>query len=262
MKPYLRLASAIVSVGLLASPVEAGLVMVYEQDSQDKSGKMTTTVYVEKDRMRTETNGKDLDQVFIFRGDRKLFWALDNREGTYTEMSKDDLKKMKGKLDEARRAYEEQMKNIPPEQRKMMEAMMKDRMPQQPPSATYKKVGSGVKVNRWICDRYDGYVGSEKTEEVWTADARQLDLRPEDFRVFEDVREFFEEFSKQGLAFYRIEGDEGKPGDDYSGVPVRMIGFSKGKPREQMDLKESQRRDVAASLFELPSGVRKRKTSW
>lgn len=262
MKPKLCLAGAVLAVGMLASSADAGIVMMYEMDSRDGSGPMTTTVYVDKDRMRSETKGKDMDQVVIFRGDRKLFWALDKREGTYTEMTKDDLKKMKGKLEEARKAYDEQLKNIPPEQRKMMEAMMKDRMPQPPPSTTYRKVGSGVKVSRWTCDRYDGYAGNEKTEEVCTADARQLDLRPEDLRVFEEVRVFFEEVSKQGFAFYRIEGEDGKRGDAYSGVPVRMVGFSKGKPRDRMELKESARRDLEASLFELPSGMRKQKTSW
>jgi len=113
-------------------------------------------------------------------------------------------------VDEAMKTYEEQMKNVPPEQRKMMESMMKGRMPQQPPKTVYRKVASGVKVNRWVCDRYDGYLGKEKKEEVWAADPAQFDLRPEDFQVFDDMRDFMEGFSKQSMPFFRIEKGGGK----------------------------------------------------
>lgn len=262
MKPLFCLASVILSMGILASPPEAGLLVVYEQDSYARPEKATTTVFTGRDRMRTETRGKDLDQVFIFRGDKKLYWMIDRKEGTYTEISKNDLQNMKAKMGEARREYEEQMKNIPPEQRRMMEAMMKNRMPKQPPRTTYKKKASGVKVNRWICDQYDGYREREKTEEIWTADVGQFDFRPEEFQVFDDIREFAEEFSKQSLPFYRIESEKGKKGNGFSGVPVKMIGFSGGKREQKMELKEIQRRDHSPSLFELPGGLRKKEIPW
>ena len=258
MKPHLYLAGAVLAAGMLGSPAWSGMVMVYEQETYGRPGKETTTVYMGKDRMRTETKGSGRDQVFIFRGDRKLFWMIDNKEGTYTEMTREDVKKLKGRMDEAMKTYEEQMKNVPPEQRKMMEAMMKDRMPQQPPRTAYRKVASGVKVNRWVCDRYDGYLGKEKKEEVWTADPGQFDLRPEEFQVFDDVRDFMEEFSKESMPFFRIEKDAGRKGSDFSGVPVRMIHYSKGEKRDRMELTEMQRKDVAPSLFELPGGIKKK----
>src|SRR3990170_3608288 len=156
MKPNLYLAGAVLAAGMLWAPAWAGMGVGDEEESYGPPGKEATTVYLGKDRMRTETKGSGRDQVFIYRGDRKLFWMLDNKEGTYTEMTREDVKKLKGRMDEAMKTYEEQMKNVPPEQRKMMEAMMKSRMPQQPPRTVYKKVASGVKVNRWVCDRYDG----------------------------------------------------------------------------------------------------------
>jgi len=258
MKPHLYLAGAVLATGMLASPARAGMVMMYEQESYGRPGKETMAVYLGKDRMRTETKGGGRDQVFIFRGDRKLFWMIDNKEGTYTEMTRDDVKKMNGKMDEARKTYEEQMKNVPPEQRKMMESMMKGRMPQQPPKTVYRKVASGVKVNRWVCDRYDGYLGKEKKEEVWAADPAQFDLRPEDFQVFDDMRDFMEGFSKQSMPFFRIEKGGGKKGSDLSGVPVRTIRYSKGEKRDRMELTEVQRKDNSPSVFELPAGVRKK----
>ncbi len=259
MKPQLYLAGAVLAAGMIASPAWAGLVMVYEQESYGRPGKETSTMYVGKDAMRTESKGSGRDQVFIFRGDRKLFWMIDNREGTYTEITREDLKKMKGRMDEAMKEYEEQMKNVPPEQRQMVEAMMKGRMPQKPPRTAYKKVASGVKVNRWNCDRYDGYLGREKNEEVWTADAGQLDLRPEELQVLDDVRDFMEEFSKQDLPFFRAgKGKRGKEGSDLSGVPVRMIRYADGKKHKRMELTEVQRKDVAPSLFEVPAGMKKK----
>jgi len=262
MKPFFCLASVLLLMGMLASPLEAGVLIVYEQDSFSRAEKATMTVYLDRDRMRTETRGKDLDQTFIFRGDKKLYWMIDKKEGTYTEISKNDLKKMKNKMGEAKRAYEEQMKNIPPEQRKMMEAMMKNQMPIELPRITYKKKASGVKVNRWICDQYDGYREREKTEEIWTADVGQFDFRPEEFQVFNDIRELAEEFSKESLPFYRIEAEKGKKGDGFSGVPVKMIGFSGGKREQTMELKKVQRRDHSPSLFELPGGLQRQDIPW
>jgi Domain of unknown function (DUF4412) len=258
MKLQLCLAGVVLASGMLVSPAEAGLMMVYEQESYGRPGKEATTVYMDKDRMRTETKGGSADQVFIFRGDKKLYWLIDNRDRTYMEISREDLKELKGKMDEANRTLDEQMKNMPPEQRKMVEAMMKDRMPKQPPRTEYKKVASGVKVNRWVCDQYDGIVGREKKEEVWTADPGQFDLRPEEVQVFDSLREFSEEFSKQGMPFYRIEMEKGKKGSDYTGVPVRMIRFSHGKKVERMELTEAQRKEVAPSMFELPAGYKKK----
>lgn len=262
MKTHLCLAGAVLAVGLLASPAEAGLVMVYEQESYGRPGKETSTMYMGKDNMRTESKGSGRDQVFIFRGDRKLFWMIDNREGTYTEITREDLTKLKGRMDEAMKEYEEQMKNVPPEQRMMVESMMKGRMPQPPPRTSYKKVASGVKVNRWTCDRYEGYSGTAKKEEVWTAGAEQFGLRPEELQVLEDVRDFMEEFSGESLPFFRVERETEKRGDDFSGVPVRMIRYADGKKQERMELTEVQRKDVAPSLFEVPKGVKKKAMRW
>jgi Domain of unknown function (DUF4412) len=257
MKTHLTLAVVVLAAGMLASSVEAGLLMAYRQEVPGRPAK-ATTVYVERDRMRTETRGERLDQVIIFRGDRKLYWVIDNREGTYTEITREDLKKLQGRMDEAKKTYEEQMKKMTPEQRKMVEAMMKDRMPVQPPRTVYRKTASGVKVNRWVCDRYDGVQEGEKKEEVWTADPKQLEVRPEEFRVFDDIRDFSEEFSKQGLRFYRMETAGGKKESGYAGVPVRIIRYSRGKPLERMELTEVRRKDAAPSLFELPGGLKKK----
>lgn len=253
-----HLAVAILAAGMIASPAWAGLVMVYEEESFGRPGKETTTMYMGKDRMRTETGRSGTDEVFIFRGDRNLFWMIDAKEGTYTEITKEDMKRLKGRMDEARRSYEEQMKQIPPEQRRMMESMMKGRMPQQPEKTTYRKAASGVRVNRWICDRYDGYRGTEKKEEVWTADPGQFNIRPEEIKVFDDARAFMEEISKEAMPFVRVDKDAGRKGGDYSGVPVRVIRYANGEKREWTELSEVSHKDVPPALFELPAGVKKK----
>lgn len=257
MKPHIRLAVAVLVVGTLAAPAGAGLVMVYEQESFGRPGTETATMYLGKDRMRTETKGGGGDHVFIFRGDRELFWMVDTKKRSYVEISREDLKKLKAMMDKAMKKYEEQMKNLPPEQRQMVESMMKDKIPQKPPQTRYKKVDSGIPVGRWTCDLYDGYQGQEKIEEVWTAEAGQFDLHPEELQVFDEVRGFMEEFSKQPLPFFRIGKEQEGKGSDFSGVPVRMISYSEGKKQERMELLDVQRKDVDPSLFELPEGLKR-----
>ncbi len=259
MKLHLLLAGLVVAAVLVASSAFAGVVMVYEQQpGAGTAKKKTTTLYVSSDRMRMEDEKGDVN---IFRGDKKLFWMIDRAKGTYTEITQDDLTKMRARVDEAMKRLQAQLQNVPPEQRKMVESMMKGRMPQEAPRMEYRKGASGVRVNRWVCDRYDGYLGREKTQEIYTADPGQFHMRRDDFRVFDQVREFSEAFSKgskDALPLFGSGNDEGTKGSQVSGVPVRVVQFSEGAQRERSDLTDLRHQDIAPSLFELPAGLKKR----
>lgn len=258
MKLHLHLMGIVAAAVLVASPAFAGLVMVYEQQSHDGPAKKTT-MYLDKDRMRMQDDeGDHAGDVYIFRGDKHLYWMIEKKDGTYTEITQEDLKRMRGRMEEAMQKLQAQLQSVPPEQRKMVESMMKGRMPKQAPRIEYRKAASGVRVNRWVCDRYDGYLGQEKTQEIFSADPAEFHLHRDDFRVFDKVREFTEAFSKDVLPYFGSGSGGGQQGSQVSGVPVRIVELSNGKERTRSDLKDLRRQDVAVSRFELPAGLKKR----
>lgn len=266
MKYVKSMLGVIFVTGILVSPVEAGVLMISVQESYvNLKGKIHSKTYVERDRMRVEIKGDNTDQTIIFREDKEVFWVIDNKEKTLMEMTKRDLQKIKEKMDEAMKMLEEQLKNMPPEQREMMEQMVKRQMPMKSTQRkiVYKKVASGVKVNRWVCDKYEGYREGRKKKEIWTTDWKRLGLNPEDFKVMKAMGEFFGEFSQGAVSsLYEVGSEEWEKEQGYSGVPVKTIIYSDGQIREKTELKEIQRQDFAASLFDLPQGLKKKEIPW
>ena len=137
MKFIKILVSATFAIAIMASSLYAGILMVSVTESSDNpEEKFEQKMFVDKDRMRMELSGEDLDQIIIFRKDKDVFWFIDNNDKTYFEMTREDLQEMKAQIDEAMREIEEQMKDLPPEQRQMMESMMKGNMPEKEPEMT------------------------------------------------------------------------------------------------------------------------------
>lgn len=237
---------------LLASPVKAGIRMVYEIEvfSDNKRMKEQDIIYIDRDRTRTDTKGPDFDMIHIFRKDKGVYWVIDNIEKTLMEMTREDFRKMKERMDE-------EMKALPPEERKMIEEMMKGQVEiyAQPEKKTvYKKVVSKEKVNNWVADKYAGYKGSVKVEEVWTTDWKTLGLSEDDFKVFEEMAKAFSGLPVHGGKSPFLEVEEGPPG-----MPVKSIEYSGGQVSAVTELKEVKRQDFKSSLFEVPSGLRRKR---
>jgi len=259
---FLQLLCSIVCLlGLVVPGLEAGVLIVSDYESApEHKGVSTSQVYVDRDRMRVETD-KDAERVFIFRQDQERFWVIDNKNKTYTEMTKQDLHKMKQQLDGAMALMQEKMKDLPPEQRKIIEQMMKGKMPAALPEApkmVYKKVASGEKINKWMCDKYEGSATGKDKEEIWTTDWQQTGITEADLKVIRGMAEFFAEFVKNIPFFSNIGSKEWEKEHGFAGFPIRTIHYSGTQVRYKMEIKEIRRQDFAASLFDLPSGLQKK----
>lgn len=247
---------------VFATAGNAGVLMVSSHESYEPAMTSIIKAYIEKDKMRVETKGADGDFAFIFRGDKQVFWSIDYKNKTYVEITKEDLKRMKEQIQDAMKQMEEQMKNLPPEQRKLMEQMMQGQMKQQvqAPKVIYKKVASGVNVNKWSCDKYEGLIEGRKVRELWTTDWQKLDLSAEDFKVMQDMAEFFKEFSESvASSFYQVGNEDWERQQGYRGVPVREIHYSGSKLLYKTELMDVKKVDFAPTSFEVPAGFKKEK---
>ena len=244
----------------------AGVLMVNTQESFEGSQQPTTTkLRVESDRVRIEMEGTGSNDVIIFRGDRQVLWMIDNQAKTYREMTKADVDRLGSQISGMMAKMQEQLKNMPPQQRQMVEKMMKSRMGgmaggAQPARTEYTKVAGGQEINQWTCDKYEGTREGQKQREVWTTAPDQLGLEMSDFKVMQQMGEFFKGFSRFGQeAPFRVGSEAAEQEGDYSGVPVRQIFYQGGRPSSKTEIKEVRREDFDASLFELPAGYKKQK---
>lgn len=240
-------------------------VYVRVDDSRPTGGQETSKIYIEKARLRMESTGGEEDHVLIFRKDQDVLWIIDSQAKTYHEITRQDVARMKGQMDHAMKMMAEQMKDLPPEQRKMMEQMMAQQggmqMPK-PKRTIYERKGTGEKVDQWTCTRYEGYVDGQKTEDVWTADWRQLGIDPADLDAFRAMGAFFEALSQETDAIFKMGTEEFEKEGGYSGLPVKTIEYENGAVVDTSEVKEVQERSFDPSIFELPSGLKKTEQPW
>lgn len=240
---------------LAASPLfAADGVLIVEKTTSNGSTK-SSQIQIEKDRMRAETgNG----MTVIFDGPKQVMWLVNDGRKSYNEMTKADVDRMGGQLNDAMARMQEQLKSLPPEQRAQIEAMMKGRgMPGMAPAQAkteYRKTGSD-KVGSWTCDKYEGSKSGQKVTELCTVDPKVLGFAMSDFQVAKQMMDFFGKLVPAGADSMFAVGSPEEQG--FSGVPVRRITFSNGQQQSVSEMSQASRQDFAASVFEVPAGYQK-----
>ena len=239
----------------IASPGYAqGVTMVMNETS----GGQTTQARMQLDRthIRTDIRDQGRQMSVTYDADAKVMRMIDTAKGTYTEITEQDLKQMAGMMAQ----MQEQMKNMPPEQRKMMEDMMKGRggagMPgaqAAPARITYKRTGTG-KAGQWACTTYDGFRGAEKVAEVCAAESG-LDLTAADFQVVQQLADMMKSMAPQQREQLAVYGTVDSQG--FAGFPVRRVTFRNGKPESTSELTEFRREAIPAAVFAAPAGFKK-----
>lgn len=225
------------------------------------SGKKTTTqTQLERTRMRTEvTDATGAKQVVIFDGAKQVMYIINDATKSYTEMTKADLERVAGMMAQ----MQAQMANLPPAQRAQMESMMRGRgMGAAAEKMVYKRVGSG-RATKWTCDRYDGYLGTEKVTELGTEKVTELctveptalGFASADFEVSRQLVEFVRALLPQGADQMFALGNTQEQGG-FSGVPVRSVTTLAGQTTTS-EVTDVSRQTFPASLFAIPAGFQK-----
>lgn len=260
MKPVHVLAAAIAAIGVAAAPAAGadGILLAQKITSGDKTS--THQTQIEKTRMRSETdaNGRRMVIVFDTAGGGVLR-TFDEQAKTYTEMTKADVDRLSAQMTSAMAQLQQQMKNLPPEQRARMEAMMQGGRSMigglGGPPPDYKKIGSDV-VGKWRCDKYEGTKNGAKASEVCTVEPSGLGFTMGDFDAPKQMAEFFAKMLPAGVeGLFRV-GSAGANG--FSGIPVRTVTFQNGTPRATIEMIEASRQNFPDSLFAVPAGYQKR----
>jgi hypothetical protein len=260
MKRFQAILLAVLLLAGFMTFAEAGVIITSTDTSFDAPGDSgTSTAYIGDKGMRAETRAQGENSTIIFRSDKEVLWIINTAEKSYMEMTKQDIKKMKAQVDDAMRMMQEQMKNMPPEQRAMMEQMMKGQaMPAKPEKTVFKKISSGAKVNKWKCDTYKGYQGGKVTQEVCSTSWKKLGLDQKNFRVMERMGKFMSTLSPDAASQFSVGSDEWEKDQGFPGVSVRTTSYAMGRKVFQTEIKDIKKQRIDPSLFELPKGLRKK----
>ncbi|HKB09615.1 MAG TPA: hypothetical protein VKD69_03135 [Vicinamibacterales bacterium] len=259
MKTAQTLLATCVALCLVAPEAQAADGILIAQKVTNGSTVTTHQTQIEKTRMRSEiTQPGGRKQVIIFDGGAQVLRMIDDSNKSYTEMSKAEAEQIRAQMDSAMTMMQEQLKNLPPEQRARMESMMRGRMPgADRPKTDYKKVGTD-KVGRWTCDKYEGTRSGEKVSELCTVAPSAMGFTPGDFEVTQQLATFFSSMMPQAVdGLFRIGATSAAP-DSFSGIPVRMVTFANGAPGAVIEVTEATHQSFADTLFQVPAGYQKR----
>jgi hypothetical protein len=263
MKRYTAFCLVFLAVSLAAGVTLAGIfgeTVMYKPSQPDQQ--TVIKMYLDGDKLRIEQpEGKDTT-IIIYRGDKNLVWMIRPGEKLYQEITKEDIQKMKAQMEQAKKMMDEQMKNLPPEQREQMEKMM-GKMPgaqAEKKETVYKLLGKNEKVNDYTCEHYAAYTDGDKTWELWTTDYKNMPVDFKDLAPLEGLGQFFGEMAGDDFESYFVGTEEpfqGEEGPHFHGMPVKWTDIEADSVVDVNELKVLEKRTLDPGLFEVPKGYKK-----
>ncbi len=169
-----KIATTLILIGLVTSPAYSQGIHLVQRET--RNGQVTTNnVLLDRTHMRAESRSANEQVAFVFDGSAQVARMINLDKKTYFEMTRAQAQQMGQQADSAMAAMQEQLKNMPPEQRQMVEQMMRARglgagpaRGSGPPAAErieYRRSGTD-KVAQFPCTKYEGYRGQAKVVET------------------------------------------------------------------------------------------------
>jgi hypothetical protein len=246
-------------LGALSCSLHAGTVM--ETVSRDlgtpAAAPTTITTHAQDGRLRIETQTGD--SVMIFKDD--VIYNVNKKDRSYVVMDRASMKRMADQLNPALKQMQEQLAQMPPEQRAQMEKMMGGRMAgmmKDEPQEIRKTARSG-KASGHACSYVEVHQAGELTDELCVVPAHALkgsaDLLASAKKMSALMKEMFSNLDAPWLK------DMASKHADYEkigGVPVLTRHFADGKAAHETALQSIRSEALAGSLFEVPAGFAKK----
>lgn len=233
------------------------------EDQETMNGKMHFTANVL--RIDGEQDRQSGSFSLIFRGDRQLIWFLQHDERKYIEMDQETLDQMSTQISGVLAQMEEQLKNLPPEQRERVRQMMKGRMPdmeEAQPSAPpeIRATGESREISGYACRHYDVFQDGSKVAEVWATSQSNVAGAENLSSVFEQLAEFYKNLTRNFAQFQT--GFDFNVLADLDGFPIQMQNFEDGQLKSEMLIQEIVETTDSGTLFEKPVGYQEQKMSF
>jgi hypothetical protein len=186
-----------------------------------------------------------------------MFYVLDDQRKTYTEIDKATMQKTAEQAGAAMKQMQEQMKNMPPEQRAQMEKMMAGMPGMSGKKDLYeaKDTGRNDTAEGRKCRIWNVLKNGTVQEEMCVVPFTSFSGKEDFQKAFKQLAEAFEGMA----ANLPGAGDSIKARNSVNGYPVRVRYFDEaGKPRGmETVLTKWAEESLPASTFEIPAGYKK-----
>lgn len=214
----------------------------------------THRLMTQGDRARWDFSGRQyLEGSIIYRGDRGIFWVVDPLQKKYFEFPALKPGESDMRVGLLAMVYGVARNTLSAEKKAELERGI-SRMPLPEHLMDFTRKGT-VRMGRWTCERYEAGVNGMKRGEYLTAGPKTLGLTEEDFASLEGAWQACTALYGH-FDFLFPDASEGNR-DGYAGFPV-MWAFAQGnRTTFSLQFKSIGKSPVAASVFELPAGLKK-----
>lgn len=248
--------SIAVIMAAAAAPLLAQELTITAKSTTDNNPPETTISYIAPDHVRMGA-GRDMETILDPKAAQMV--NLDNKKKTYFITTKQDLDEAAAKMKERMNSpemkkMEEEMKNLPPEQRKQVEAMMGGMAG----NFDVKKTGPSRKIAGYGCDTWEITMGPVSTiEECLTS---ELALPLQAWQMYRSWSESLRAMmAAMGPMATNMEQMQEKF-KELKGYPmaseskVNIMGHSSRTTSEVIEVKKGP---IPASVWEIPAGYKK-----
>lgn len=266
MKLRTLIAGALVAAIIPATVFAGSVIVLSTEKIRGKSPAGTAVLYLDKERIRIDSNEGSDDVTVIYNqgsDDDGVFWLIDNRGRVYTEITREDMLAAKAEMDVALDMAEQELEELPPDQRKQAARVFAERVGLGSFMAgdiTYTEVSSGIEIGGWMCNHYEGIQDGEKVQEVWAASFDELGISAADLRGLADIADLFTTVGQPLPPFFRMGGDDPTGVGRFPGFPVMIVSYTDGVRDEKSEVAEVRTEKLAAKLFALPDSLTERST--
>jgi hypothetical protein len=266
MRKSLLLAVAVLT---LCGQVFAGGVMEMSTKKQGGPATLSERIYAQGGKLRfDQLDAKGaLQTTMLFQNNEVLMVSHpDTKFHRINEATMEELSAQMQKASAAMKQMEQQMANMPPEQRAMMEKMMKGRMPgmagmgAKPLAIRVEATGPGS-WESYSCKNYSVYVGDEKTQELCAVPPGEIKGADEFIEAARNMAKFFEKFreSMQMPAFANLAKGPVEVIGQVDGFPVHTKEFQNGVLQGERFLSSAKEESLSDDTFSPPAGYKEEK---
>lgn len=246
-----------------ASALHAGVVLQIEHHDLVNGEQTRQTMQIDGHRMRIDYPGVEGETSMLFDGNRQALLYINHADRSYVEMTAESMKRMVSGMSAAMEQMEQQMANMPPEQRRQMEEMMKRQGLGGPgaakrPPIEVRKTSETQTLEGHKCRRYDLYHGAQKEGEAWVADWASVGLEKDTFAGMEDLRGMFEQLW-QVMPAGVGEANPFEAFDKLPGFPLLMRHSKGDRVLREAKVRGIDQQPMDAARFSPPAGYRQEK---
>lgn len=236
-----------------AAPAFAGTEM--HMSIQDLDSKTTAPLrtFTQDGKLRVEEGER---VVMIFRD--KALYALDTQERTYHVLDQKTMQQLADQLNPVFKQMQEQLAQLPPEQRAQMEQLMGGQIPGMgaPPRVEMRRTARNGEYGGHACRYVEVMENGTLSDEVCVTDAKRLPGADEFMAVAKEMSALMKQFTSAiqipGLA--QVTERYSTQFDELGGIPVFTRHYADGKPDSETRLESIRSHSLPAALFEIPQG--------